>query len=330
MQKTLLIALALLIGFSYTASAEENTRQQYIEMWKEEAIYQMVVSGVPASITLAQGILESRDGNSRLAKDGNNHFGIKCHSDWEGKRMYEDDETRNECFRQYPNARESFDDHSDFLKKPRYAKLFELDPDDYEGWAKGLRDCGYATNPEYAKLLIRIIEENGLKEYDELGLQYAKKNEVPARKDAPVEASVFHHETSKGKKRPRQFENDSRQEITISNNHEIRVSDNNIKYVVAKDGETIESIARDIDLHVLILRKFNDFTSSSVVQPGDIVYLQPKRNKAQQNTYTAAEGDTWFSISQKFGIKLKQLCKVNSTDPAKSITPGNSIRLKRA
>lgn len=122
----------------------------------------MVTHGIPASITLAQGILESRDGNSRLAKEGNNHFGIKCHSDWEGKRIYEDDDQRNECFREYRNARESFDDHSDFLKKKRYSSLFELDITDFKGWAKGLKECGYATSPEYAKLLIRIIEENDL------------------------------------------------------------------------------------------------------------------------------------------------------------------------
>lgn len=330
MYKSFAICIALFVGMASVASAEENTRQQYIEMWKEEAVYQMVVSGVPASITLAQGILESRDGNSRLAKDGNNHFGIKCHSDWEGKRMYEDDETRNECFRQYKNARESFDDHSNFLKKPRYAKLFELDPDDYEGWARGLRECGYATNPDYAKLLIRIIEENDLAQYDKLGLEYAKNNEVPERKDAPVEASVFHRPTAKNTKRPRLLDDEPRQEIVISNNHEIRVSDNNIKYVVVKEGETKESIAQDIDLNVWILNKFNDFNSSTVVQPGDIVYLQPKRSKAQQETYTVQEGDTWFGISQKFGLKLKQLYKFNAADANKDLTPGTSIRLKRA
>jgi LysM repeat protein len=298
-------------------------------MWKEEAIYQMASHGVPASITLAQGILESRDGNSRLAKDGNNHFGIKCHSDWEGKRIYEDDETRNECFRQYKNARESFDDHSLFLKKPRYASLFELNPDDYKGWAKGLRECGYATNPDYAKLLIRIIEENNLTQYDETGLSYAKSNTVPARNETTPEASVLSSNRT-GRKSRTAVDKEVRSEITISNNHEVKVSDNNIKYVVVKEGETKESIAKDIDLNVWILNKFNDFSTDTQLKPGDIVYLQPKRNKANVADYTVQSGDTWFSISQKFGMKLKQLRKINAAAGTGDPTPGASLKLKKA
>ena len=328
MYKIAFLLSACLIGLRAFAFPSENTRAQYIDMWKEEAIYQMAAHGVPASITLAQGILESRDGNSRLAKEGNNHFGIKCHSDWEGKRIYEDDETRNECFRHYKNARESFDDHSLFLKKPRYASLFELNPDDYKGWAKGLRECGYATNPDYAKLLIRIIEENNLTQYDETGLSYAKSNTVPDRKETTPEASVLSKNRS-GRKPRVAVDKEERSEITIAHNHEVKVSENNIKYVVVKEGETKESIAQDIDLNVWILNKFNDFSVNTQLQPGDIVYLQPKRNKASVADYTVQSGDTWFSISQKFGIKLKQLRKINAAatgDP----TPGVSLKLKKA
>lgn len=289
----------------------------------------MATHGIPASITLAQGILESRDGNSRLAKEGNNHFGIKCHSDWEGKRIFEDDETRNECFRKYANARESFDDHSNFLKKPRYAALFELESDDYKGWAKGLRECGYATNPDYAKLLIRIIEENELTQYDEVGLTYAKSNTVPDRKESTPEASVSVR--SRSAKKPRIVgEKEERSEITLSNNHEIRVSDNNIKYVVVREGETKESIAKDIDLNVWILNKFNDFSADTKLAAGDIVYLQPKRSKANAADYTVQEGDTWFSVSQKFGIKLKQLRKINASVGSGEPAPGAILKLKKA
>jgi LysM repeat protein len=329
MYKIVFLLSACLFNLSALAFPTENTRAQYIDMWKEEAIYQMASHGVPASITLAQGILESRDGNSRLAKDGNNHFGIKCHSDWEGKRIYEDDETRNECFRQYKNARESFDDHSLFLKKPRYASLFELNPDDYKGWAKGLRECGYATNPDYAKLLIRIIEENNLTQYDETGLSYAKSNTVPARNETTPEASVLSSNRS-GRKSRTAVDKEVRSEITISNNHEVKVSDNNIKYVVVKEGETKESIAKDIDLNVWILNKFNDFSADTQLQPGDIVYLQPKRNKANVADYTVQSGDTWFSISQKFGMKLKQLRKINAAAGTGDPTPGASLKLKKA
>jgi len=313
-------------SFAFT---EETTRAQYIEMWKEEAIYQMATHGIPASITLAQGILESRDGNSRLAKEGNNHFGIKCHSDWEGKRIFEDDETRNECFRRYNNARESFDDHSDFLKKPRYASLFELESDDYKGWAKGLRECGYATNPDYAKLLIRIIEENELAQYDEIGLSYAKSKTVPDRKESTPEANIT--PKTRNVRKPRiASDKEERSEIVLSNNHEIRVSENNIKYIIVNAGETKESIARDIDLNVWILNKFNDFSSETQLAPGDIVYVQPKRNKANVADYTVETGDTWFSISQKFGIKLKQLRKINAAAVSGEPAPGMILKLKKA
>jgi len=329
MYKIVLFVACMLCTCAAFAIGDELTRQEYIDTWKEEAVYQMATHGIPASITLAQGILESRDGNSRLAKEGNNHFGIKCHSGWEGKRIYEDDDARNECFRQYRNGRESFDDHSDFLKKPRYAQLFELEMTDYKGWAKGLKECGYATSPEYAKSLIRIIEENNLQQYDEQGLIYTKRNEVPDRKDATPSARLPIAQEKKQSKRAGNRSTEDRQEITLAGNHEVQVSDNRIKYVVVREGDTRESIAREIDLNVLILNRFNDFSSKTSLKPGDIVYLQPKRTKAAQDEHLAVEGDTWFSISQKHGIKLKQLCKLNGAGPDTPIALGTRVVMKK-
>ena len=149
------------------ASAQRMDRQEYIAKYKKWAIAEMNRTGIPASITLAQGILESDCGNSDLAVEANNHFGIKCHSDWTGKTMHKDDDRNNECFRSYDNAYQSFKDHSDFLTgKSRYASLFTLDKTDYKGWAKGLKKCGYATERTYAERLIKIIEEEGLDTYD--------------------------------------------------------------------------------------------------------------------------------------------------------------------
>ena len=156
-----------LLLFSFQLSAQNMTRNEYIDKYKDEAIYQMKKYKIPASITLAQGILESGDGNSELAKKSNNHFGIKCHSDWEGDRVYHDDDKKNECFRKYNKVRDSFDDHSEFLLRPRYASLFEYALTDYKSWAKGLKKAGYATNPNYAKHLIKIIEENELHKLDD-------------------------------------------------------------------------------------------------------------------------------------------------------------------
>ena len=156
-----------LLLFSFQLSAQNMTRNEYIDKYKNEAVYQMKKYKIPASITLAQGILESGDGNSELAKKSNNHFGIKCHSDWEGERVYHDDDKKNECFRKYNKVRDSYDDHSEFLLRPRYASLFEYALTDYKSWAKGLKKAGYATNPYYAKHLIKIIEENELHKLDD-------------------------------------------------------------------------------------------------------------------------------------------------------------------
>ena len=156
-----------LLLFSFQLSAQNMTRNEYIDKYKDEAIYQMKKYKIPASITLAQGILESGDGNSELAKKSNNHFGIKCHSDWEGERVYHDDDKKDECFRKYNKVRDSYDDHSEFLLRPRYAALFEYALTDYKSWAKGLKKAGYATNPNYAKHLIKIIEENELYKLDD-------------------------------------------------------------------------------------------------------------------------------------------------------------------
>ena len=150
------------------------TREEYIDKYKDEAIYQMKKYKIPASITLAQGILESGDGNSELAKKSNNHFGIKCHSYWQGERVYHDDDKKDECFRKYNKVRDSYDDHSEFLLRPRYAALFEYALTDYKSWAKGLKKAGYATNPNYAKHLIKIIEENELHKLDEVEVESDK------------------------------------------------------------------------------------------------------------------------------------------------------------
>jgi len=329
MYKIVLFAAGVLWASAVFAIGDDLTRQEYIDTWKEEAVYQMAAHGIPASITLAQGILESRDGNSRLAKEGNNHFGIKCHSDWEGKRIYEDDDARNECFRQYRNGRESFDDHSDFLKKPRYARLFELEMTDYKGWARGLKECGYATSSEYAKSLIRIIEENSLQQYDEQGVIYAERKEVPDRKEGSPRANIPVSHEKKQAKRSGNKSAEDRQEITLAGKHEVQLSDNRIKFVVVREGDTRESIAHEIDLNVLILNRFNDFNSKTALKPGDIVYLQPKRTKAAQDEHLAVEGDTWFSISQKHGIKLKQLCKLNGAGSDAPIAPGTRVIMKK-
>lgn len=322
-----LLCCLVLFSSNATAANPPISASDYISSWKDEAIFQMAENKIPASITLAQAMLESGNGNSRLATDGNNHFGIKCHGDWTGPTIKEDDETKGECFRKYNDARESFEDHSDFLKKPRYATLFNLSVTDYRGWAKGLKECGYATNPKYPQLLIKLIEENNLHEFDKIGVVYVESNSLPDR-HSPTPILTSH-----SKKNPRSKmgagATDKSKEITISANRSIQISQNNIQFTVAKDGETVESIARDLDLHPMIVRKFNDFDKNHKVMAGDVVYTQPKRNRCNEDSYRVQQGDSPRSISQKFGVKMKKVCRWNHVSADQELAPGSKVNLKR-
>ncbi|MCC6601429.1 MAG: glucosaminidase domain-containing protein [Crocinitomicaceae bacterium] len=310
------------------ASQLSITAPDYIAMWKDEAIYQMAVHKIPASITMAQAMLESGNGNSRLATEGNNHFGIKCH-EWKGKTIHDDDETRNECFRKYTDARESFEDHSLFLKKKRYEPLFLLEVDDYKGWAKGLKQCGYATNPKYPQLLIRLIEENNLHQYDEIGKKYVENEEVPRARGAKNPATpVVGNNKSKDHKRTKKNNEDFPSEITISSGREIVTSKNRIRFVVAREGDSLEKIATDMDLHAGIIRRYNDLDRGDQISPGQIIYLQPKRNKGAEDSYTVKPGDTLWKISQSTGVKLKKLRSRNDFKQGQEPTQGTVLKLR--
>jgi len=303
------------------------TAGDYLSLWKDEAIYQMAAHGVPASITLAQGMLESGNGNSRLAIDGNNHFGIKCHSDWTGKTIREDDETRAECFRKYSNARESFDDHSVFLKKKRYVSLFELKVTDYKGWAHGLKQCGYATNPQYPQLLIRLIETHSLAQYDEIGLGYIKKNKLPERSVGTSDLAEHKPEPQTKQKR-KGWDPDSAEPVNLSTGRSVQLSANRVKYVIARAGDSIESIAADLEMAPWQIRKYNDLNNGEALGAGALVYLQPKRSSGSEPTYVVKEGDTMRGVSQLFGMRLNKLYKKNKIESGKEVSVGTTLRLR--
>lgn len=303
-----------------TALEEKISAVDYIEKWREEAIRQMALHKIPASITIAQGLLESGNGNSRLAIEGNNHFGIKCHSDWKGATIHEDDETRNECFRKYKNASESFEDHSIFLQKKRYESLFTLDITDYKGWAHGLKKCGYATNPKYPQLLINLIEQYNLADLDKEGLKLIKNGGSPSRNK---------RDSSPKKERNTSPQKDeTRKEIVISNNREIGVSENRIKFITAKEGDSIEAIANDLDMAPWQIKKYNDLQNNQQIQAGQVIYLQPKRSNSKITEYEVKSGDTMWSISQSTGIKLRKLYKKALLEPGQEPKPGTVIKLK--
>jgi len=283
------------------------TRADYIERYKDIAIKEMRVNGIPASITLAQGILESDAGNSALAVYANNHFGIKCHKEWTGAKYIQDDDAKDECFRKYKAAEESFDDHSEFLKtRGRYAFLFELRKTDYKGWAEGLKEAGYATDKSYSARLIKIIDDNKLHQYDRM--QEAAVDKKSAKKIEPQ----FIKATN-----------------TIVPSKKIFLN-NQIKYVVVQDGDTYYKIARQFDMRLWQLHNYNEAGRQTCLQAGDIVYLQPKRRHSQkEESHTVRWGETMYYISQLYGIKMRHLYKMNRMPDGQEPKAGQKIILKK-
>jgi len=290
--------LFVLTVFRAAASEKTISRSEYISAWKMVAIEQMNVHGIPASITLAQGILESGNGNSKLAKEGNNHFGIKCHG-WEGEKMYQDDDAKNECFRVYKNAKESYIDHSTFLKKhQRYAFLFNYKSSDYKNWAKGLKDAGYATSSTYAEALIKLIEDEKLNQYDS------------QRVSSPLVST---------------------QNTFVFQAHQQNINPNGVRYVVAKKGDTFFRISQELGISTSLMRRYNNFhPDKEFLVPGDIIYLQPKSWKSKTDKQMVLkEKKTLREISQEKGIRLKTLLrKNNSTTPDQHLPKGTKIFLK--
>lgn len=299
-------AIALLFSVIQSTLANgKYTIEQYITSWSGTAVDQMIEYGIPASITLAQGILESSYGNSYLAQNGNNHFGIKCH-DWTGATIHKDDDSKNECFRKYKNAKDSYQDHSKFLtSRSRYAELFLLDKTDYTAWAKGLKKAGYATNPKYDKLLIDLIEKHNLAEFDKKGILIE-----PEPLNIKIELDLL---AEKEEKR-----------TTL-------VNANRTKYVVAKDGDTFYRVASEFGLTLRQLSKYNDFPKTkTTLEPGDLIYLMPKanRSKASDKIKVDKEKPLWV-VSQECGIKLKSLMERNNiTSPEALLASGEVILLR--
>jgi len=284
------------------------TAQQYINEYKDLAVQEMRRTGIPASITLAQGILESDYGNSRLATEGNNHFGIKCHNDWNGKRIYHDDDRRNECFRKYESPYQSYKDHSRFLtSSQRYAFLFDYDPTDYKKWAKGLKKAGYATSPTYASKLVNLIERYNLHQYDA----------------NPYTASSG---SSSGRTRLGDVDN-----YQISAGKHVVRTRNRIDFIKVKEGDTFKSLNEELDLLPWELKKYNELDDSATLKPGQILYLQPKRKKAARgyDVHVVQEGDTMYSISQYYGIKLDELYDKNLMKEGEQPEPGQKIWLRK-
>lgn len=274
-----------------TQTQSKDANSAYIAKYNGMAVEQMKKYGIPASITLAQGLLESDAGRSTLATKCNNHFGIKCHNDWPGRKMYHDDDERQECFRCYSDADDSYRDHSLFLVNgARYQSLFKLGTTDYKGWAKGLKAAGYATSPTYADKLIELIERYGLDRYDRNGAARLKPGQLP------------------------------HQPMLVNGQRCVRL----------REGETLKDIAREFGMQLSLLRRFNEVERKFIPPTGTLVFLERKKSRAdrEHRTYVVKKGDSLWSISQQFGVKMKPLANRNHLSDENPLSVGMTLLLR--
>lgn len=369
MKKTLTVLFFLVAVFLSFAASSDSPQEKYIEKWAPTAVREMYRSGVPASITLAQGLLESGFGNSELAVKGNNHFGIKCHSDWKGKSMKVDDDRKGECFRVYDDAEESFRDHSDFLRyQDRYKFLFDFDTKDYESWAYGLRKAGYATDPAYPAKLIKNIEEFDLSRFDSMTQAEVsgkavrqdrqKDNEEPSvePEDAPQPEQTAEKKPEKPAVKKEKTEQRHAEVIpdvippspnTIEQAVEVlpKASEefhfsltkrvymrNGVPFVQAMVGESYSDVAKMNGLFLREVLKFNDLSRDEKLLPGTTVYLQMKKKQAEKglDKYIVGEdGESLREICQRFAVRMKSVCKLNKFSASHTLREGETIILRK-
>lgn len=319
------IIIAILFSFfSLTVLGQRLTVEEYIEQFKDIAMNEMRRSGVPASITLAQGILESESGNSELVKKSNNHFGIKCKSNWTGESVTHDDDANGECFRAYTNAGDSYRDHSDFLKvNQRYASLFKLDPADYAGWARGLKKAGYATNPRYPELLIKHIEQNNLQQYSLAVLNKLPETDLAAQIAAANENKNTPQITAVDPK-PLAIAEDA----VLSPDPGKVISINNTKCIYVKKGTSLLAIAEKNNISLSKVMEFNEMTNEGLLTKDQYIFLGKKAKAGDQEFYTVQSSETLNDIAQLTGVQLKYILEYNSLNEAAKLSPGAKISLQ--
>ena len=312
----------MLLSLSILANGtppRKNSRQEYIDVFAKVAIQEMIDYHIPASITMAQACLESSDGNSSLARDANNHFGIKCKSNWNGPTILKDDDAHNECFRKYRNAIESYRDHSEFLTGGmRYQFLFDYSIKDYKKWAYGLKKAGYATDPSYPERLLKIINDFQLYRLDE----YANNSTgyIEPGSLAGGSKSIFN---LKGKHSRGNVSTDPYAVRNVKKR-------NGANAFFAKSGDTYEQIAEEFSKSASALYRYNDAGPGDRPEEGSVVYLQRKRGSAPRgnNVHTIREGETLWSVAQWYGIRLKALCRKNRLKRDEVLVPGQQISLR--
>lgn len=291
LSRNFISTLVVLFILSIRVSAQDYVFRSYVEKYKDVAVDQMRRYGIPASITLAQGLLESDAGRSTLAVEGNNHFGIKCHNDWRGRTLYHDDDRKNECFRRYSSAMDSFEDHSVFLAThQRYSFLFDLKRTDYKGWARGLKQAGYATSPTYPEKLITLVERYSLYKYDNPD-------------GGSSERKIFYHQP---------------------------MISNGLLYVRLGNKETLKDIAKEFDISRAALRRYNDLDRRYIPESGSVIYLEKKNRKSSKeySMHVVRAGENLWSISQIYGVKMKVLISRNNLGEGNPLVEGMTLKVR--
>ncbi len=333
----LMLSCFTLVLASY---AQKEKAQAYIDTYKDVAIAEMLRGGVPASITLAQGMLESGYGESDLCKKSNNHFGIKCKENWTGEKVYHDDDARGECFRAYPTAADSYKDHSDFLKtREWYAFLFKLDPTDYEGWAKGLKKAGYATEKDYPKRLMDIINSYNLQQYTLLALQQKDggmpNNEV-AVTSTPIPMPVA--DSVKMVDQEKEATDTAETVITVKTKDTVAVKKskyaegiltiNHTKATYAKEGISLLSLANQFGITLSKLVEFNDMKEMDVLDMDRLIFVERKMKKGATDFHIAEDGESLYDICQSEGVQLESLMLYNKLNKESKLAKGQKIYLR--
>ena len=306
-----LIFITTVILLTNAALAQKITPEEYISTYRNIAIAEMKRSGIPASVTLAQGILETEAGNSELVKKSNNHFGIKCKSTWTGESVKHTDDAPNECFRKYSRPEESYKDHSDYLKtSARYAALFELAPSDYKGWAYGLKRAGYATNPRYTQIVISNIEKYNLHQYDNFSAEEKEDiaiiNIVKTQKDVVPETEL----------------------TQIDQSIKLKTKFNGLKGLYALKGTSLLAIATKADIDLSKLLDYNDLLTDGLLQDDQLIYLEKKPKQGNRDYYIALQNETLYDISQNNAVQLKYLSQFNNMAANEVVVKGAKIKLR--
>ncbi|SJZ44714.1 glucosaminidase domain-containing protein [Sediminibacterium ginsengisoli] len=348
------LILLLCIAVSLTAHAQREKAEAYINTYKELAIREMIRTGVPASIKLAQGILESQYGESNLVKTSNNHFGIKCKTEWTGAKTYHDDDEKGECFRVYGTSEDSYRDHSDFLKsRPHYAFLFKLDPTDYEGWAKGLKKAGYATSPTYPQSLLKVINDYNLQQYSLDAIARIKQGITPADTELTVIAAaplpgpsdvqatvhpplVKPAETTVAQKEKEEEHKEAETVTPVVSAPVAAVKKtslypqgiftiNHTKVIYANEGISLLALATTYDISLAKLLEFNDLAEMDVLDTDRLIFLEKKQKKGASDFHVVADNETLHDICQKEGIRMESLLEYNKLN--KTAVPANGQKL---